>query len=139
MGKGSLALTMLYMSNFKPQCTLQISGSSGRIPSTHSPLHNYKLVLLACCSCCYCCCCYCCCCCNFHIVVVVPHLYLLVPEGEEEPFAVLGPEPVNAPGVDGPGQVVVDLLLRVLLVLLPTRSYTQPNTQNSWSTVGQIL
>ena len=54
------------------------------------------------------------------------HLYLFVPEGEEEPLAVLAPEPVDAPGVDGPGQVVVDLLLRVPLLLLAAGSYPNP-------------
>ena len=54
------------------------------------------------------------------------HLYLFVPEGEEEPLAVLAPEPVDAPGVDGPGQVVVDLLLRVPLLLLAAGSYPKP-------------
>ena len=54
------------------------------------------------------------------------HLNLLVPEGEEEALAVLCAEPVDAPGVNGPGQVVVHILLRVPLVLVPPRPDTQP-------------
>jgi hypothetical protein len=54
------------------------------------------------------------------------HLNLLVPEGEEEALAVLCAEPVDAPGVNGPGQVVVHILLGVPLVLVPPRPDTQP-------------
>ena len=54
------------------------------------------------------------------------YLDILVPEGEEEALAVLVSEPVNAPGVDGPGEVVVDLLLGVPLLLLPARTNAQP-------------
>ncbi len=54
------------------------------------------------------------------------HLNLLVPEGEEEALAVFCAEPVDAPGVNGPGQVVVHILLRVPLVLVPPWPDTQP-------------
>ena len=54
------------------------------------------------------------------------HLNFLVPEGEEEALAVLCAQAVNAARVNGPGQVVVHVLLRVPLVLVTPRPYTQP-------------
>ena len=39
------------------------------------------------------------------------HLNFFVPEREEEPFAVLRPQPVNAASVDCASQVVIHLVL----------------------------
>jgi len=49
-----------------------------------------------------------------------------VPECEEEPLAVVSPQPVNAPGVNGSAEVVVHLLLRVPLLLVPAGPNAQP-------------
>ena len=62
---------------------------------------------------------------------MLPHLslHIGVPEGEEEPLAVVGPQAVDASGVDGPAQVVVDLLLRVPLFLVP--AWADPESEKN--------
>ena len=62
----------------------------------------------------------------FSLGICTLYLYLAVPEREEEALAVLGAQSINAARVDGARQVVINLLLRILLVLLPTRSDPKP-------------
>ena len=72
---------------------------------------------------------------------MLPHLSLHVgvPEGEEEPLAVVGPQAVDAPGVDGPAQVVVDLLLRVPLFLVPAWADSEPEKESFPSSIFLLI
>ena len=45
------------------------------------------------------------------------HLDFFVSEGEKELLAMLGPQPVYAPGIDGSCQVVIHFLLSVFIVI----------------------
>ena len=47
------------------------------------------------------------------------HLNFFVSEGKKELLAVLGPESVNASGIDGACQVVIHFLLSVFIVIRP--------------------
>ena len=42
---------------------------------------------------------------------------------------MVGPQPVDAPGINGPAEVIVDLFLRVPLFLVSTGSDAQPESQ----------
>ena len=66
-------------------------------------------------------------------------LHVGVPEGEEEPLAVVGPQAVDAPGVDGPAQVVVDLLLRVPLFLVPAWADSEPEKESFPSSIFLLI
>ena len=55
--------------------------------------------------------------------------HVCVSECEEEPFAVVGPQPVDAAGVDGAAEVVVHFLLRVPLLLVSARPDSQSETR----------
>ena len=70
-------------------------------------------------------------------IITTCYLNFLVSEGEEESLAVLGTKTIDAPGVDGPGQVVVDILLRVPLVLVPPRPDAQPEHNRVKGTVSR--
>ena len=52
-------------------------------------------------------------------------------ERKKKSIAMLAPEPVDTPGVNGPGQVIIHLLLRVSLLLLSARTNTKPE-QKAW-------
>ena len=52
---------------------------------------------------------------RFIIFVRDNHLNFFVPEREEEPFAVLCPQPVDAASVDCASQVVIHLVMVLIL------------------------
>ena len=57
---------------------------------------------------------------RFIIFVRDNHLNFFVPEREEEPFAVLCPQPIDAASVDCASQVVIHLvlILKTIIVMM---------------------
>ena len=73
---------------------------------------------------------------QLYSVLSTVYLYLnfFVSEGKEESLAMFGSQSVNAAGVDGPGQVVVHLLLGVLLVV-----HARPDAQLGLQSILVVL